>query len=336
MRTPEYLSPTSISLWESDREEFYVKYLANHRPPRMPQTLPMSVGSAFDAFVKNCLVVHVYGGLQNHPEFELDAIFEEQVEPQNRTFAKVAGQRVFDQYRYSGALSDLMLDIDKAVENPRFEFTLLTKFEGVPLMGKPDCSYVVETPSKTKQTIIRDFKVNGYCGQRRLSPKKGYLRVRDGWRPTDANPENRNNHGQHKDACPMVVGGVLLNISHFIEDIDPTWARQLVIYAWQMGAVVGGPFFVGIEQAFRHGGDADGPLMRFASSMCRSSTVFQTTLLAQIKQMWGQIQSGWIFDNLSREENDIRCNILDEQGKAFESDSDVAALLKISTRSQPF
>ena len=55
MRKPEYLSPTSISLHEKDVDEFYSRYLADNKMPRMAQTQPMAIGSAFDAFCKSYL-----------------------------------------------------------------------------------------------------------------------------------------------------------------------------------------------------------------------------------------------------------------------------------------
>ena len=60
MREIKYLSPSSISTFFDDRTEFYLKYCAENRPPRMKQTQPMSVGSAFDAFVKNHLVYSLH------------------------------------------------------------------------------------------------------------------------------------------------------------------------------------------------------------------------------------------------------------------------------------
>ena len=52
MRTPKYISPSALKLFEKNPTEYYLKYLADAHPPRSPQTQPMSVGSAFDAFVK--------------------------------------------------------------------------------------------------------------------------------------------------------------------------------------------------------------------------------------------------------------------------------------------
>ena len=55
MRLPARLSHSAFAIWESNPEEFYLKYLAEHRPPRVPQERPAAAGSAFDAFVKSSL-----------------------------------------------------------------------------------------------------------------------------------------------------------------------------------------------------------------------------------------------------------------------------------------
>ena len=60
MRMPEYLSPTSLNVWKRDQEQFYLQYLAEKRPPREPQTQPMAVGAAFDAYVKSYLYNRYY------------------------------------------------------------------------------------------------------------------------------------------------------------------------------------------------------------------------------------------------------------------------------------
>ena len=55
MKTPRSLSYSSMTLWEKNPEEFYLRYLAEHPAPRLPQEPPMAVGSAFDAYVKAAL-----------------------------------------------------------------------------------------------------------------------------------------------------------------------------------------------------------------------------------------------------------------------------------------
>src|SRR4051812_14365124 len=112
MRKIEYLSPTSLELFYKNQQEFYLRYLSDKRPPRIPQDRPMSVGSSFDAHAKSYLHQNLFG--KGHdPKFDLKNLFEAQVEPQNRDWALAAGQHAFDVYKRSGALADLMLDLQK-------------------------------------------------------------------------------------------------------------------------------------------------------------------------------------------------------------------------------
>src|SRR5579872_3823999 len=92
-RKPSYLSYSSLSLFEKDKEEFFLKHLASNRPDRIPQERPASVGSSFDARVKSELSI-VLGIAGN----KFEDLFEAQVEPQNRDWALPAGQYVFEQY----------------------------------------------------------------------------------------------------------------------------------------------------------------------------------------------------------------------------------------------
>jgi hypothetical protein len=110
MRKPEYLSPTALAQWEKNQEEFYLQYLAKTRPPRFPQTQPMAVGAAFDAYIKSYYHERLFGAGFD-PKFKLAAIFESQVEPQNRDWALVAGKYAFEAYKFSGACADLFVEL---------------------------------------------------------------------------------------------------------------------------------------------------------------------------------------------------------------------------------
>ena len=94
MRIPKSLSYSSMSLWYKDQDEFYIRYLADHAAPRLPQEQPAAVGSAFDAYTKSMLA-HALFGKAMSAQFEFGTIFESQVEPHNRDFALDAGKRVF-------------------------------------------------------------------------------------------------------------------------------------------------------------------------------------------------------------------------------------------------
>jgi len=50
-----------------------------------------------------------------------------------------------------------------------------------------------------------------------------------------------------------------------------------------------------------------------AQHRCRISAAYQQQLVGRLQDCWNQIQSGHIFTDLSREESDQRCEILDIQ-----------------------
>lgn len=123
MKKIAYLSPTSIALFYKDVREFYLNYLSDNRPERFPQTRPMSIGSAFDAYVKSYLHEALFGKGKD-PAYAFEALFEKQVEAHNRDWALTAGRFAFECYKLSGALADMMIELNKATNAPRFEFEL--------------------------------------------------------------------------------------------------------------------------------------------------------------------------------------------------------------------
>lgn len=316
MRKPKYLSPTSIALFLSDLEEFYLTYLAEQRVPRIPQTQPMSIGSAFDARIKSYLHWKLFGNWGEGDVYKFENIFEQQVEPHNRTWAREHSVIVFDAYKKSGSMADLMLELSQATSAPRFEITLegrvshKTNVGGVPLLGKPDLYFV----SAGGGHVIRDWKVNGYCGTRNLSPKKGYSTVRDGWGPEVGTP-SRNVNAPHKDAQCMRIQGINVNIATWLEHIDEAWARQLSIYGWLLGEPVGSNFIVGIEQLVCSPGK-----IRIATFSNRISPEFQHTLYRQASNIWRRLESGHIFEELSLKDSIDRCQVLDGAHKIHDSD----------------
>jgi hypothetical protein len=92
----------------------------------------MSVGSAFDAYVKSYMHQKIFGN--NHPKaavYELRTLFEAQVEEHNREFAWEAGKHVFDRYKDCGALADIMQEIRHVPPTePLFEVDVAGVIEG--------------------------------------------------------------------------------------------------------------------------------------------------------------------------------------------------------------
>lgn len=317
MRTIEYLSPTSIDLFETNPEEFYLKHLADERPPKIPQTRPMSVGSAFDAYVKSYLHETLFGK-GNDPRFEFDTLFETQVEPVNRTWAKEAGAYAFGCYIQSGALADLMLTLGSAT-SCTFEFTVQGTVGGVlegnvgdvVFLGKPDAYFTTADGMR----VILDWKVNGFCSRSAVSPCSGYVMIRDGWDALTA-PPSRGANMPHKNCWPVEHGGMKINSSLGLEQVSQTWARQTAIYSWLCGEPVGGDFIVAIDQLVCKPNSSK-PLIRVAQHRCFIGAEYQQAVYRRACEIWDVVHSDWIFRNVSREASAARCKVLDQQAAAL-------------------
>ncbi len=289
MREVKYLSPSSISTYLEDPELFYMRYMADTKIPRPAQTHQMAAGSAFDAYVKSYLVERL--GCKT-PEFELDTLFEEQVEAHNRERCKPIGKYLFDCYKTSGALADLLIELEKASETPRFELKIEKNvshdnvISDVVLLGKPDIYW----KNREEMPVVLDFKVNGFFGNSSTSPKKGYIIIRDSW---DGVP-SRGVNTPHKDAQLMLNNGLMININHFMEDIDKDWAQQTSIYSWILEHPVGSKFIVWIDQLVANPQAMGYPKIRIATFRGRVSSEFQINYFNDIKRIWEAIQTNTV------------------------------------------
>lgn len=312
-----YLSPTSIHLFYQDTEQFFLRYVSDVKIPRFPQTQPMSIGSAFDAYVKSYLHEQLFG--KGHsPRFELETIFDEQVEEHNRDWAWTHGRYVFSQYKSNGCLADLMLELNQAIGTPRFEFsiqdTIETEIGNIPLLGKPDVFFINSQGAR----VVYDWKVNGYCAQRVTSPMKGYVKLRS--------------HGkvaikQHPHCVAINFKGIIINAAMFLEDGNKDWADQLAIYSWLLGEPIGSEEVIfGIDQVV---GPKD--QLRFASHRLRIKPDYHYHLLDLIKVVWDSVTRGHIFRDLTIEESQQRCKLLEEMTLEDNMDGNEAELFDSMT-----
>jgi hypothetical protein len=312
-RKPQYLSPTSIKLFYKDKEEWYMNYIAPVRPPRFPQTLPMSIGSAFDAYVKNRLYENLHGPNSN-PAFSFEALFESQVEKQNRDSARRDGQIAFTIYEMSGALADLTAELQLASNDPKFEIevrgVIPNQITSIPkpvgnltLMGKPDLYFI----DRDGTTVIYDWKVNGFYSNTRVYPKRGYVEC--------LTKDKR--LGQHKDCLLSLRGGLQYNSMTSIEHVEQDWATQLATYGWVCGERIGSDFLVGIDQL------AGKPTeLRVARHRSLISREFQIDVYRKYCEVQIAIETGHYFTDLSKAENDATCDHLDRKAVVFGDTSD--------------
>lgn len=302
MRKLEFLSPTSIKLADTDRELFYQRYLSDNKLPREPQNEPMAIGSSFDAYCKSFLYEALFGKGAD-PQYAFETLFESQVQPQCRDEAKKAGAYVFEAYKQAGCLSTMMLELGKSVGDPRFEFTVNNEINGVPLLGKPDIFFINDQGAR----VIYDWKVNGYYSRFTKSPMKGYTRLMPGDKV-------------HKDVILLNVKGIMINAAMYLEDGNKDWADQLSVYSWLLGEPVGSSeMIVGIDQIC-------GPSnkLRFATHRLRISPDHQFDLMMVIQDLWKCITDNHIFKDLSIEDSQARCKLLDD----YTYDEDFEACLQ--------
>jgi hypothetical protein len=314
MREIKYLSPTSFALFNQDVESFYQRYLSDSPPPRDPQLQVMSVGSSTDAYIKSYLHEKLFG--KNHPDaakFEFDTLFNSQVEPYNRDWARIHGKYCFEQYRSSGCLADIMLDLQSSASDPRFEFDVMGTIHGyregiekvigeVVIMGKPDCSFV----NKEGATVTLDWKVNGYLSQRKTYPKAGYIKLRGG---------NRLDHGSHKDCFVIIDRGIKINCATTLDTVDKDWSTQISCYSWLLGSPVGSDFIAAIDQFCCSPVSGGLPEIKIAQHRAKVSSEFQHKTFNRLHEVWEIVRSNHIFRDRSLEDSIEKCKLLD--GTAF-------------------
>ena len=313
MRKPTYLSHSSLTTWGKDKEEFYIKHLAETRAQRVPQENYMSVGASFDAYAKSALHERLFGKGAD-PQFEFQTIFEAQVEPQNRDFALDAGKYIYDCYVMTGAFEELLTLLQKSKESPRFEFKVEGTINGVPILGKPDCRFIHECGVH----VILAWKVKGFCSKYGASPSKNYRLCRDAYGPPYKPSKSHNT--AHKDYVPYDHHGFEINKT-YLEEANEEYADQICMYGWLLGEQVGDEEVVCcIDEIVSKFMPEGKPLLRVAHQRARVSNTHQTMVLNRAVECWEAICSGWVFRDLSREENDEKCRHMEQKVIALQSD----------------
>lgn len=305
-----------MSLFEKQPEEFYLRYLADHRPPRLPQEPPMAVGSAFDAYVKSTLAYDLFGTAMP-ADLEFSPIFEAQVEPQNRDFGLKAGKHVWKSYKFCGAYDDLLALLQKSVEPPRFEFTLTGKIGEAPFLGKPDLHFTPDLGHGPFHCTF-DWKVKGYCSKYGASPSKGYGTCLDCF---VAEKPSRSHGKEHAKFLAMDFHGMAIN-SGYLEFCNTEYADQLTLYGWLLGEKVGDEnVVVGIEEVVaKFMGEGQTPRLRYARHRARVKGEYQKALFKRVQRCWKAVASGHVFTDMSREDNDARCEVLEQMSVGLATD----------------
>jgi hypothetical protein len=271
----------------------------------------MAIGSGFDAFVKAWLSEKLFDEIR--PGFELEQIFEDQVAEHNRDWAWEHSKYVFECYHDCGALSDMLLELDQAGEEPKFEYTVRgpvttdPDVKPVTFLGKPDVYF----KTKSGRLVVLDWKVNGYCSKAGISPKPGYIKLVDCYKPGEGR-RSYNHMKPHKNCLIEIDEGLQVNTDSTFETINWQWADQLAIYSWLLGDPVGAKTIIGIDQIVCKPRSNDGkPLLRVARHRSYIDKQYQFNLFKRALHAWEAIKTGHVFEDLSYEQNMKRCKILD-------------------------
>lgn len=309
MRTPKFLSPSSVSKWRSDRVAFYKKYLADIKTPREPQAIYMGVGSGFDARVKSEIMTRLMGKpLMPGSAYHFPTLFKKQVEHHHRDRVMKISKKVWDSYVFSGAFESLFQDIKDSPYVPLMEEGLTKKVGDATLFGYPDLAYIDRSSGLM---VITDWKILGSASKPGggASPPQGYRIVRHGW---EENKPQKGDRVAHKKHIPTDYKGLEIGETP-LEELLVDWANQLTTYAWLLGQPVASQdFVVRIEcAACRHPIKANELRIKWSTHVNRVSTEHQIDLMGEYNDVWKAIESGHIFDSESREDSDKRCEVLD-------------------------
>lgn len=192
VRTIEYLSPSSLSLFETEPAEFYFRRLG---PPELAppneQGFPAAVGTAFDACVKVAVA-----GMTGLRCAKLETLLESVENERERAIPM--GHELAVRYLASGALKSRISGFRS------LEAKIDMEVDGIPVRGHLDADW---------KGAPFDWKVSGAGSPGSRSPRPGYTKVYD----TEA---------------PHVVIGPHEKRDESLEVREPQWATQLTIYGW--------------------------------------------------------------------------------------------------------
>jgi hypothetical protein len=286
-----YLSYSAFKLFEQDPEKYYLRYMTKNDAARDPQNHHMAVGSAVDAFIKAELYKRLIG--KGDPAFELQTLFEAQVESPQRDQAWVAGAKLFELYEKLGGLKNILECMRGCVGEPRFEKEIVGPVEGVIILGRPDIHYIHRMGAR----IVHDFKAQGWYAQTKAQPKPGYLKISPGGKAS-------------RDCMPMLHKGFEINVTKTMNVSHLEWAEQLSMYAWTLGEQVGGDFILTIDHfcCDQQGGEHR---LAWYAALCNSQ--WQREFFNRLKRAWEHIQQGHVFIGMSKAENDMKCSVLDNE-----------------------
>lgn len=287
------ISPTNFQLWRENKMAWWAKYAVKNLD-REPQTLPMSLGSAFDSMVKGELYEILLG-----QKGMFEQLFEASVEKHNRDQILPTAKLVYEEYKRLGGVANIAADLRNATEIHMEVSVKGMSNIGVQLNGKPDLWYIGRDG---KTIVIHDWKVNGYFSASGTSPKPGYTRTYGG------SGRINNAISQSHPALTRAVS------TEYFETVGQDWAVQECMYSWMLGCEDINNVICSIDQlTFRNG------TQRVTSYAGLLGQKFVDDLKDEVIQMDQDIRDGHPFKDKSLED----CKAVLAQF----SDPDFAALM---------
>ncbi len=311
---PERYSPSACSKFYSDRQEYYLMYLAPTKVPRQKSTEAMCLGNFYDSVVTNALAIMFYGlsDVRTQTEFSYETLMEgcRQDHLDNDKLEAIA-KDLFAQYKSTGAFAALCAELRQADEGSiKFQQPLYFNAPGgYTVFGFQDLSFTIGNT-----LVIRDWKCNGYFSKAGITLIKNYI---------DAFPKDvKRVKYPHKDVfLSRDVCGLQFAFGCASKAI-PQYARQLATYGWALNdnkAPVEN-LLLGIEQVSCKRGGKRVPEIMFARTSNFIKPDAQLQLLKEYDFMHETIISGHIFDDLTREESDAKCVELNNLALGMQDD----------------
>lgn len=264
-KKPKYLSPSSLSNFEKmPYTSLLKKLLAEPLLEYEPQSMPASVGTAFDILVKEILIKHK----KLESDLPVEKIYESLSE-ENKTVSLEVGKEILYKYRESGLLRDVeWLAVEKHEKKT---------IQGVPILGQLDG--VVTSKMLEKRPVPLDFKVMGFNTP--TSPKKGFKRVfkNQKWYPPHKLYEQEVSE-KGFIACDL---------------IDEAWATQFCTYGWLLGIPVGEEFPVYVHSPVFNGKDRNIIIADYEAVITKE---FQQKTILKFIKTWNSLQDGSYIESL--------------------------------------
>jgi hypothetical protein len=125
--------------------------------------------------------------------------------------------------------------------------------------------------------------------------------------------------------------GLTINAG-YLETCSDEYADQLCLYGWLLGERPGDENVVCMIEEIVSKYTGEKPLLRVANHRGRVKADYQATLKERVARCWQAITSGHVFADMTREESDARCQVLEETAVGLDGNSELDQWFNKMTR----